>query len=210
MKKRLIIALVLLFLLSTYKPQKLFLSTKFNIKEIQIENNLILKNKEIKTNLYFLKKKKIEDQLKKLNFIESFEVKKVYPNNLKIKIFEKQPIAILQYKKEKFFINEKVDLINYIDLKNYRNLPIVFGSKDDFKVLYVNLKEMGFPLNLIRRYYSYESKRWDLETEKKQIIKLPVKNYTKSLKNFMSIKEKKNFDKYKVFDYRINNQLILK
>ena len=46
--------------------------------------------------------------------------------------------------------------------------------------------------------------------EKKQIIKLPVKNYTKSLKNFMSIKEKKNFDKYKVFDYRINNQLILK
>ena len=43
MKKRLIFALLLLVLLSTYKPQKLFLSTQLNIDEIQIENNFILK-----------------------------------------------------------------------------------------------------------------------------------------------------------------------
>ena len=56
----------------------------------------------------------------------------------------------------------------------------------------------------------FSSNRWDLEIYDEKIIKLPSKNYNKSLKNFMSLKEENNFDKYKVFDYRINNQLILK
>ena len=44
----------------------------------------------------------------------------------------------------------------------------------------------------------------------KKILKLPVENYTDSLISFMSIKGKTNFEKYKIFDYRVNNQLILK
>jgi hypothetical protein len=39
---------------------------------------------------------------------------------------------------------------------------------------------------------------------------LPIKDYTESLKNFINFSEEKNFEKYKVFDYRINDQLILK
>ena len=35
-------------------------------------------------------------------------------------------------------------------------------------------------------------------------------NYILSLENFIDLQNKKNFDKYKIFDYRINNQLILK
>ena len=44
----------------------------------------------------------------------------------------------------------------------------------------------------------------------KKILKLPEKNYTESLTNFISIKNKSNFEKYKIFDYRLNNQLVLK
>ena len=110
MKKRLVIALVLLVLLSTYKPQELSLNSKFNIKEIKIENNHILKDEDIKkdlmflydTNLIFLNTNKIKLILKSNNFIQSFEVKKIYPNKIKIKIFEKKPIVILQYKKKNF------------------------------------------------------------------------------------------------------------
>ena len=36
----------------------------------------------------------------KNSFIESFKVKKKYPNNLKIKVFEKKPIAILYNEKK--------------------------------------------------------------------------------------------------------------
>ena len=44
----------------------------------------------------------------------------------------------------------------------------------------------------------------------KKIIKLPPQNYDFSLKNFLKINDKRNFEKYKIFDYRLNNQLILR
>ena len=218
MKKRLVIAIALLVLFSTYKPKKLFLINKFNIEIIEVENNLILKENEINTdlaflyntNIFFLNKSNIEKAFKKKSFIESFEIKKVYPNKLKIKIFEKKPILILIYKKQRFYISDNMELINYSDLEEYKNLPIVFGDKENFKILYKNLKKINFPLDLIKNYYLFESNRWDLETYNNKLIKLPSENYSKSLKNFINLNKKKNFDKYKVFDYRIKNQLILK
>ena len=218
MKKKIVIALILLIILSTYKPEKLFLSSKFKIEQIKIENNSILKERDIKKNLAHLYEKNIFiidyqnilNILKKNTFIESFEIKKIYPNKIIIKIYEKKPIAILEYKKQKFYINQKIDLIDFVDLEEYRELPIVFGNKDYFKLLYTNLKKIDFTLNIIKKYYLYESKRWDLEVVNKIIIKLPVENYIKSLKNFMYLMNEKNFEEFKLFDYRINNQLILK
>ncbi len=218
MKKRLVIALALLVLLSTYKPQELSITSKFNIKEIKIENNHILKDENIKkdliflydTNLIFLNTNKIKLILKSNDFIQSFEVKKIYPNKIKIKIFEKKPIVILQHKKEKFYISETFDLINFLDLEDYKNLPVVFGKQKDFKILYKNLQKINFPLDLIKKYYLYESRRWDLEIDKNKIIKLSPENYIKSLINFMNMRKENNFNKYSIYDYRISDQLILK
>jgi cell division septal protein FtsQ len=218
MKKRIVISLALFLLFSTYKTQNLPFSSKFNIKEIKIENNLIVESNEIKKDLTFLYRtnlininiNKIENELKKISFIKSFEIKKIYPNKLKIKIFEKKPIAILQYKKEKFYISENIELINYKDLKQFQDLPLVFGKKENFHILFKNLKKTNFPLSLIKKFYLYESNRWDIEVHENIIIKLPSEKYNQSLENFLSIRTKNNFDKYKIFDYRINNQLTLK
>jgi cell division protein FtsQ len=218
MKKRLIIALALLVLFSTYKSQKIFSSNKFNVKEIKIENNFILEEEYIKknlafiykSNLIFLNNTQIEEKIKKMDFVESFEIKKIYPDKIKITVYEKKPIAVLQHKREKYYISENIELIKYLDLKNYKDLPVVFGNKENFSKLYKNLKKINFPLDLVTRYYLYESKRWDIETNNQETIKLPAKNYITALKNYMELRKENNFDKYKVFDYRINGQLILK
>lgn len=218
MKKRFVFAITLFILLSTFKPEIIFSKNKFNIKEIEIDNNLILKSNDLKKdlifiydeNLVFLNTHNIDKMLKNFSFIDSYEIKKIYPNKLKIKIYEKKPIAILHKKKEKFYISEKIELINFINLENYKDLPIVIGNEEYFKEFYKNLKKMNFPLEIIKKYYSYETRRWDIEIYNKIIIKLPPRNYIKSLKNFMKLRNENNFDKYKVFDYRINNQLILK
>jgi cell division protein FtsQ len=218
MKKRLIIAFALLLLFSTYKSQKLFPIERFNIKEIKIENNFILNDKNLKkkltflyeSNLFFLNTFDIEKKLKKVAFIKGYEIKKIYPNKLKIKIFEKKPIAVLQYKKKKFYISENYNLIDYVDVENYRYLPEVFGNKNNFRTFHENIKKIKFPTNLIKKYYLYETNRWDLETYEKKVIKLPTKDYIKSLENFMYLSKEDNFKKYNIFDYRINNQLILK
>ena len=218
MKKRLIIATIFVLSFTTFNPKNLSLKTNFNINEIIIENNFILREEEIKKNLaflynsniFFLRSSNITNILTKNSFIESFEIKKIYPSKIKIKVFERKPIAILQNKKEKFFISENIKLIDYKNIKEFENLPFVFGNKENFKIFYKDLKKLNFPLEIIKNYYFFDSGRWDLEIYEDKIVKLPIKNYVKSLKNFMDLKDENNFDKYKVFDYRINEQLILK
>ena len=107
MNKRFIIALSLLLLLSTYNIQNNFtIDSKFSVEKIIIENNSIIKKKELKeklsflleTNLFFLRTNEIESKLVEIDLIESFELKKIYPNKIILKIFEKKPVAILQNK----------------------------------------------------------------------------------------------------------------
>ena len=138
------------------------------------------------------------------------KLKKVYPNKIIIKITEKKPIAIIQHNKEKKYFTTQGDLIDFIDLRKFEELPFVFGDKKSFSIIYENLKEINFPLDNIQKFYLFETKRWDLLTQDNQLIKLPTNNYVKSLKNFMDLKDQDNFTKYKIFDYRINDQLILK
>ena len=218
MKKRLVIALSLLILLTTINSQQIFNISKFNLKTIVIKNNLLIKNEEIKKllipfynkNLLFLDNNKIKKALMQNSFIESFNIKKIYPSTLIIRIFEKKPIAVLFNKKNKYYLSERIDLIEFQNLPNYQALPYILGNKDDFKIFYNNLKKINFPVDTIEKYIFYETNRWDLKTKNNQVIKLPSKRYTKSLENFLNLKSKNDFEKYQLFDYRISNQLILK
>jgi len=218
MKKRLVIALSLLILLTTINSQQIFVISKFNLKTIVIKNNLLLKDEEIKNllnqfynkNLLFLDNNKIKKALMQNSFIESFDIKKIYPSTLIIRIFEKKPIAILFNKKNKYYLSERIDLIEFKNLPNYQALPYILGNKDDFKIFYNNLKKINFPIDIIEKYTFYETNRWDLKTKNNQVIKLPSTRYTKSLENFLNLKSKNDFEKYQLFDYRISNQLILK
>ena len=218
MKKRLVIALSLLILLTTFNSKQRFVTFQFDLKTIEIENNFLLKDKDIKNlltsfynkNLIFLDNNEVKKALMQNSLIESFNIKKKYPSTLKVKIFEKKPIAVMFNKKTKFYLSEKIELIEFKHLQNYQTLPYVLGNKDDFKIFYSNLKRINFPLDIIKKYTLFETNRWDLETKNNQVIKLPSKNYTKSLKNFLNLKNKNDFEKYELFDYRINNQLILK
>ena len=218
MKKRLVFAIALFILLSTITLQQTLSIVNFNLKEIQIKNNFLLKEKDIKElltpiynkNLILLNNAEIEKAMKQNSFIESFIIKKKYPNTLKIKIFEKKPIAILIYGKKKFYLSDKIDLIDFKNLEDFQNLPYVFGKKEEFKKFYENLKKIDFPLNSIKNYTYFESQRWDLRTKNNKTIKLPSQNYTKSLQNYLDIQNKDSFKKFIIFDYRIEDQLILK
>ncbi len=198
MRKRVVISLILFFFLTTIVSNQKLITLNFKIKEIIIENNSLIKEKEIKKllvpiydkNLLFIKNTDIEKAIMQNSFIDSYNVKKKYPSTLSIKIFEKKPIGILLNRKKKYYLSEKIDLIEFKDFPNFQNLPYIFGNKDEFKILYFNLVKINFPLNLIKRYTFFESGRWDLKTHDNNTIKLPTKHYLKSLKNYLSIRNK--------------------
>ena len=170
MKKRLIIAVGLLILLSTYTAKNYSnLIPQYNISKLIIQNNDILNREELINQLSFLKNKniiflqtrEIKNKLEKFDFIESFEIKKIYPDTIKIKIFEKKPIIILQYKEKKYYYTSKNNFINFIELNKFKNLPVAFGDKKNFQTFYNQIKKINFPINTIEKFYLYESKRWD-------------------------------------------------
>jgi cell division septal protein FtsQ len=109
MKKQLVIAFILFTLLTTITFKEKIIISQLNIKEIIVENNSLVKKKDVKKllnsiynkNIIFLDNKEIEKALTQNSFIETFDVKKKYPQTLKIRIFEKKPIAILLNKKKK-------------------------------------------------------------------------------------------------------------
>ena len=210
--------LVLLILFTTYTPKfDLSKSLSVNIKKIEILNTSILDKDSIKKdlsflykkNLFFLDEKKIREKLIDIKFIDSFSIKKIYPNTIKLTIKEKQPIAILQIKKKRFYISSEGELLNFFETKKYENLPTVFGSEKGFHALYKDLKNINFPIEEIKSFYFFDSGRWDLIMIDEKIIKLPIEEHIFSLENFMVIKNQSSFDRYKIFDYRIKDQLIL-
>ena len=110
MRKQTLFAFTLLILLTTIIPNEKIAITKFGLKKIIIENNLLIKDNEINDlllsfynkNLIFLKKSELEKALMQNSYIESFVVKKKYPDTLKITIFEKKPFYINKQKRKIF------------------------------------------------------------------------------------------------------------
>ena len=218
MTKQFIFALFLFLILTTITFQQKLTIPNFHLKEIIIENNNLVSEENIKElladfynkNLILINNNEIKTALKRNNLIESFNLKKKYPDILKIEIYEKKPIAILLKNKSKFYLSEKIDLIEFKNLQYEKDLPYVLGDEKTFKNFYEELKKINFPFGIAKKYTLYESNRWDIETINSKVIKLPSKNYIYSLQNYLEIKDKNNFRKYKFFDYRIKNQLILK
>lgn len=183
MRKRPVIVITIFLLLSTITSQIKIKFPNFNIKKIYVENNFLLEENELKKllipiynqNLLFLGNRKIQNLLMQNEFIESFNVRKKYPDTLIVKIFEKKLIAILVYKKNRFYLSDKLKLVKFTKIQEYEDLPYVFGDQEKFRLFYKSLKKIDFPLSIVAKYTLYESNRWDIETIDKEIIKLPQK-----------------------------------
>jgi len=208
------------FIFSTYntKYDKKSISIIFPVKKILIENNKATNLLELKsdlsdlinTNLFFLNEEKILSIINKHDFILNIQLKKKYPNTLKILITEKIPVATQIIDKKKFYITKNNEKINFIDLEIYEDLPSIFGKNKNFNIFYNDLKRNNFKINEIKEFYYFDAGRWDIVIANEKVIKFPEKNYSDILPKVNLMLNDSNFSKYKIFDFRIKNQLILK
>jgi len=207
------------FIFSTYniKNKKESASILFPTKEILIDNKGVTNLLELRSdlsflinkNLLFLNKEKIIEIIDKYDFIANVQLKKKYPNTLKIVINEKIPVATQIIDKKKFYITKYNEKINYIDLEIYEDLPSIFGKYKNFNIFYHNLEKNNFKINKIKAFYYFDVGRWDIVLKNRKIIKFPEKNYLDHLPKINLMLDDDNFSKYKVFDFRIKDQLIL-
>ena len=175
------------------------LSEKNNLKVYQSLKFLLTKN------IFFINKNEFENILKKNNLVESFYIKKIYPNLIKIKIEQTKLLAITNKKNKKFFIgsNGKLIPVSQVEL-SYNELPFVYSKSNyiDFIRLKKIIDESEFQFKQIKSFYYFPSNRWDIKTKDGFLIKLPEKNIAESLKFATLIKMNEKFKDKKTKEWK--------
>ena len=222
-KKNIFLWVIFLIFLTTYNfnlnesPTSLI----FKIKKIQVKGVEYSNISEIEESLKIFNSKNLvtinpKDIIKSISdkdFVKSIIVKKIYPDKIEIIIQEENPVAILAENELKYILVENGNII-----KNYNNrfdsLPFVYGKSASqyFYKFYKKLKSIDFDTSTIDHLKYFESNRWDIIFKNDKILKLPSEDdrTLESLKKFMTIYNKENFKRFKVFDFRVKNQLIIK
>ena len=221
-KNHLILWFVLFIFLTTfsYNLDKKEKHSILPIKIINIEGIINSNEKELNKNLEKLKGKSlifisrniIKESINDLNLKKEIKVKKIYPDTIKIIVVELKPLANFINKDNKFLILENGDLIENSSENKFDKLPIILGSgaEKKFHIFYQSLMMENFEIDLIKEFNYFKINRWDIVLKDGKIIKLPINKYEDSIKEFLSIYKKKDYYDFKVFDFRIKGQLILK
>ena len=218
-----IITLLKVFIfLSTYSPIKFDFVTQnnntfFKIKNIEIVDNFLIKEKEIEKKLYKIYNRNIflvnsddiEKPLKEVDYLKKVEVKKKYPNTIVVKIFETKPIAILIKNKKKYILDNSSNLISFKN--NFEKLPNIFGegAEEHFMFFFEQLKSNNFPNEKIKNYYYFQIGRWDLQLINGKIIKYPSNNTEVAIKKSIKLLKRKDFENYNIIDLRIEGKIIV-
>ena len=103
LKNRFFLLFIFFFIFTSYNfnKEKKILSIFFPIKKIIIENAYAVNSNKLKieldflrnSSLFFLQEKKITIVIDKYDFISNIQIRKKYPNTIKIKILENTPVA---------------------------------------------------------------------------------------------------------------------
>ena len=222
MKKKFFLWFFLLIFLTTYNyhGKKKSFPGFFFIKEIEIvgvknsnKEELELRLDKIRSkNIIFLSEKDFKEAIKDMNFINSLEIKKIYPKKIKVTVIEDLPIGIYSNDNgEKYLLLENNKIIKNHNYE-FENLPEVYGegALEKFSNFYSNLQKTSLNLNLVKRFNYHDINRWDILLKDEKLIKLPADNYENSILKFLEIYEKNSFKKFRIFDFRIKNELIVK
>tara|TARA_B100001123_G_scaffold450671_1_gene622867 strand:+ start:2027 stop:2695 length:669 start_codon:yes stop_codon:yes gene_type:complete len=222
MTKKFFLWFFLLIFLTTYSyhDKKKSFSSFFFVEEIQIEGVKNSNKEELETrldkirgkNIILLSEKNFNEVIKDMNFINYLKIKKIYPKKIKVTVIEDLPIGTyLNDSGERHLLLENNKIIKDYNYES-GNLPQVYGegALEKFSDFYSSFQKTGLDLKLVKQFNYYDINRWDLLLKDEKLIKLPPENYKESIVKFLEIYEKSAFKKFKVFDFRIKNQLIMR
>ena len=137
---------LLIIMLTTFNPNNFNFGLHFfNIKQIEVKNLKFLEKKKIKnqffnelsgSSLFVIDEKKIEKILNNNDFINYLEFKKIFPSKLQIIVYEKKAIAILNDKRDKYYLTRNGEKIKFFKNQNLEKLPNIFGKQKNFLKIY--------------------------------------------------------------------------
>ena len=215
--KNILIYFFLLFLFGSITNIGLYNSKFLNLSKIEIsgldENeSRQLKNKienlKLK-NIFFLNENKIKNIIELNTLIENYQILKIYPSNLYIKINKTKLLAKINQSGKIMLLGSNGKLSETISTN--QQLPFIFGKPkvEEFLNFKIIIDQSKFSYDEIENFYFFPSKRWDIELKNKIILKLPNEDIKNTLDYLFEFLNNKNLYSSRIIDARINNQIIL-
>ncbi len=221
-------AIVLLTTTITIYNYNKYENNLFKIKKISILGNEYISNQKIISVLKYNPKKSIfefnvnnaKTNIEKIPFINNVQIHLELPDELKIRIKERKPIALILNNNQKQFID-------------YENnfLPVDTKSINHFPVPILNIKDISINKNqsvsIIKYLYKYYNKMYDniseiseshsaitLITDSRTKIfinpNMVINNLNKLKKFEESIDMIKKINDYRYINLKFNNQIVVK
>ena len=219
-KKFFFLLFIILFFLSSINNQ-IFVKKKdslYKLNSIEVEGLDEKLNFEIEQNLNFLKNSNIffidreilKDQISKYNFIENYNIYKSYPSKIILKLQLTDFLAKTVRNNKVFIIGSNSKFISTEKFDKYKDLPVVYGkfSPEKFISFFNSINKSNLNYKDIKEIFFYPSGRIDIKIKNNLLIKFPLKNLEEALIRVDKIINNMNL-KNNIIDLRVSNQLIL-
>ena len=215
-KKNYIFFLLIVFLiLSSTHNSNFKYNNFFNIKKIEVvglnkTDNAFLENEFtdlVGSNIFTLNKKSFE-LINSVNQIKSYNVKKIYPNQVKVYLESAKAIGFVKNMNEFVILGNNGKIFEPETLP--KNIPEVTGTNDMKKIFQTIeiIKKSDFDIGKIKKINFFPSKRIDIEFENKKKIKFPINLKIDDLNFGFRVINDEKFNQVKIIDLRIPNKVI--
>ena len=214
-KKHIFFYLIIFIILSSIHNSNFKYHNFFNVKKIEVvglnrTDNLLLENELadlIGLNIFSINKEAFR-LIDTINLIKSYDVKKIYPNQVKVNLEPAAAISVVKYFNERVVLGNNGKIIDLESLPT--NVPAVSGT-NDIKKVYKTIKilnESNFDIKNIKKINFFPSERIDIELENKKKIRFPINLTIENLNFSVRLIEKEEFHKTKIIDLRIPDKII--
>lgn len=141
------------------------------------------------TSLIGFDAEKARQRIAELPWVQSAAVRKVYPDEIEVRVEERKPFAIWQHGRELAIVEENGNVIAPFSGSRHAMLPLVIGLGAPEKAAgFINLVK-GYPelASRIKGYIRVGERRWDLRLENGVTIKLPDHGEVQAIEDILAM-----------------------
>ncbi len=215
-KKKYIFFYLIIFLIFSsthnlnFKYNNFFIVKKIEVVGLDERDNLLLEKKLknlIGLNIFTIDKEYFKF-IKSENLINTYNIKKIYPNHIKVYIESAMAISVIKYLNELVILGNNGKIIDLESLPS--DIPEVNGT-NDIKKVFETIKiinKSNFNIRNIKKIIFFPSDRVDIILKNKKKIRFPIDLTIDYLNLSLQLIEDKLFNASKIIDLRVPNKVI--
>ena len=215
-KKNYIFFYLIIFLIlssihnSNFKHNNFFSIKKIEVIDLNNAGYYFLENNFtdlVGSNIFALNKNSFQ-LIYSINSIKSYNIKKIYPNQVKVYLESAVAIGVVKNSNEFIILGDNGKIIN---LESFpKNVPEITGTNDIEKIFQTIeiINKSNFDIKNIKKIIFFPSKRIDIELKNKKKIRFPINFAIDDLNFGYRVINDEKFNQSITIDLRVPNKVI--